>query len=391
MIKRFLTSLKKNALLPFLSFVFAFFIGGIIIVFSDPVIMSQLSSPGKFLTSAAARIGNSYLAIFQGSIYDVNLARESGFFRGFYPLSETLVTAIPLLFAGLAVALAFRSGLFNIGAQGQFIFGAIGASYVGFAYEFPPLIHVPLVLIAGIVLGGLFGGFVGFLKAKTGAHEVIVTIMLNYIASLFILWLLKTQAFLREERQDPIAPEVNSSAQLPKLLGEDLRIHLGIFIALGVTWFVWWLLTRSTLGFKFRAVGANSNAARTAGISVPFVTTATMFISGGLAGLGGAVHLIGTEYALTAGIAGSIGFDAITVALLGQATPLGTLLGALLFGALQTGSRTLLSNTGTPSEIVQVMQALIVLFIATPMLLKKVFRLKNTIESKSMTAKGWNG
>lgn len=391
MIKRFLTSLKKNALLPFLSFIFAFFIGGIIIVFSDPVIMSQLSSPGKFLTSAAARIGNSYLAIFQGSIYDVNLARESGFFRGFYPLSETLVTAIPLLFAGFAVALAFRSGLFNIGAQGQFIFGAIGASYVGFAYEFPPLIHVPLVLIAGIVLGGLFGGFVGLLKAKTGAHEVIVTIMLNYIASLFILWLLKTQAFLREERQDPIAPEVNSSAQLPKLLGEDLRIHLGIFIALGVTWFVWWLLTRSTLGFKFRAVGANSNAARTAGISVPFVTTATMFISGGLAGLGGAVHLIGTEYALTAGIAGSIGFDAITVALLGQATPLGTLLGALLFGALQTGSRTLLSNTGTPSEIVQVMQALIVLFIATPMLLKKVFRLKNTIESKSMTAKGWNG
>ena len=391
MITKFFIGLKKNALLPLLSFIFAFFIGGIIIVVSDPVIMGQLSSPGKFLTSAASRIGNSYLAIFQGSIYDVNLARESGFFRGFYPMSETIVTAIPLLFAGLAVALAFRSGLFNIGAQGQFIFGAIGASYVGFAYELPPLIHVPLVLIAGIVLGGLFGGFVGLLKAKTGAHEVIVTIMLNYIASLFILWLLKTQAFLREERQDPIAPEVNSSAQLPKLLGGDLRLHLGIFIALGVTWFVWWLLTRSTLGFKFRAVGANSNAARTAGISVPFVTTATMFISGGLAGLGGAVHLIGTEYALTAGIAGSIGFDAITVALLGQATPLGTLLGALLFGALQTGSRTLLSNTGTPSEIVQVIQALIVLFIATPMLLKRVFRLKNSIESKSMTAKGWNG
>jgi len=377
--------------LPFLSFVFAFFIGGIIIVLSDPVIMGQLSSPGKFLTSAGSRIGNSYLAIFQGSIYDVNLARESGFFRGFYPLSETLVTAVPLLFAGLAVALAFRSGLFNIGAQGQFIFGAIGASYVGFAYELPPLIHVPLVLIVGIVLGGLFGGFVGLLKAKTGAHEVIVTIMLNYIASLFVLWLLKTQAFLRAERQDPISPEVNSSAQLPKIFGGDLRLHFGIFIALATTWFVWWLLTRSTIGFKFRAVGANSNAARTAGISVPFVTTATMFISGGLAGLGGAVHLIGTEYSLTAGIAGSIGFDAITVALLGQATPIGTLLGALLFGALQTGSRTLLSNTGTPSEIVQVIQALIVLFIATPMLLKRVFRLKNTVESKALTAKGWNG
>ena len=391
MITRFFMAVRKNALLPFLSFVFAFFIGGIIIVLSDPVIMGQLSSPGKFLTSAGSRIGNSYLAIFQGSIYDVNLARESGFLRGFYPLSETLVTAVPLLFAGLAVALAFRSGLFNIGAQGQFIFGAIGASYVGFAYELPPLIHVPLVLIVGIVLGGLFGGFVGLLKAKTGAHEVIVTIMLNYIASLFVLWLLKTQAFLRAERQDPISPEVNSSAQLPKIFGGDLRLHFGIFIALATTWFVWWLLTRSTIGFKFRAVGANSNAARTAGISVPFVTTATMFISGGLAGLGGAVHLIGTEYALTAGIAGSIGFDAITVALLGQATPIGTLLGALLFGALQTGSRTLLSNTGTPSEIVQVIQALIVLFIATPMLLKRVFRLKNTVESKALTAKGWNG
>jgi simple sugar transport system permease protein len=391
MITRFFIGVRKNALLPFLSFVFAFFIGGIIIVLSDPVIMGQLSSPGKFLTSAGSRIGNSYLAIFQGSIYDVNLARESGFLRGFYPLSETLVTAVPLLFAGLAVALAFRSGLFNIGAQGQFIFGAIGASYVGFAYELPPLIHVPLVLIVGIVLGGLFGGFVGLLKAKTGAHEVIVTIMLNYIASLFVLWLLKTQAFLRAERQDPIAPEVNSSAQLPKIFDGDLRLHFGIFIALATTWFVWWLLTRSTIGFKFRAVGANSNAARTAGISVPFVTTATMFISGGLAGLGGAVHLIGTEYSLTAGIAGSIGFDAITVALLGQATPIGTLLGALLFGALQTGSRTLLSNTGTPSEIVQVIQALIVLFIATPMLLKRVFRLKNTVESKALTAKGWNG
>ena len=391
MITRFFMGVRKNALLPFLSFVFAFFIGGIIIVLSDPVIMGQLSSPGKFLTSAGSRIGNSYLAIFQGSIYDVNLARESGFLRGFYPLSETLVTAVPLLFAGLAVALAFRSGLFNIGAQGQFIFGAIGASYVGFAYELPTLIHVPLVLIVGIVLGGLFGGFVGLLKAKTGAHEVIVTIMLNYIASLFVLWLLKTQAFLRAERQDPISPEVNSSAQLPKIFGGDLRLHFGIFIALATTWFVWWLLTRSTIGFKFRAVGANSNAARTAGISVPFVTTATMFISGGLAGLGGAVHLIGTEYSLTAGIAGSIGFDAITVALLGQATPIGTLLGALLFGALQTGSRTLLSNTGTPSEIVQVIQALIVLFIATPMLLKRVFRLKNTVESKALTAKGWNG
>ena len=389
--KKLLGKMFGNTLLPFLAFIFAFFIGGIIIVLSDAVVMAQISSPGKFLTSAAAKIGNSYLAIFQGSVFDINLSRTSGVLNGFYPLSETIVTSTPLILGGLSVALAFRSGLFNIGAQGQFIFGAIGASYVGFAYELPPLIHVPLVLIAGIILGGLFGGFVGLLKAKTGAHEVIVTIMLNYIASLFILWLLKTQAFLREERQDPIAPEVNSSAQLPKLLGGDLRLHLGIFIALGVTWFVWWLLTRSTLGFKFRAVGANSNAARTAGISVPFVITATMMICGALAGLGGAVHVLGSEYALNAGIAGSLGFDAITVALLGRAQPLGTVFAALLFGALHTGGRMMQSNTGVPLDIVVVTQGLIVLFIAAPMFVRYIFRLKKLNASAALTSKGWNG
>ena len=382
---------RKNTLLPFVAFVFAFFIGGIIMVISDPIVMGQISSPGKFLTSARSKIGNAYLAIFQGSIFDINLARGSGFIQGFYPLSETIVTATPLILCGLSVALAFRSGLFNIGAQGQFIFGAIAASYVGFTFNLNPILHVSLVLLVGIIFGGLYGGIVGILKAKTGAHEVIVTIMLNYIAALFVLWLLKTKLFLRPERLDPIAPEVNPSAQLPKLFGENLRIHSGIFVAIFATIFVAWLLQSSTLGFKFRAVGSNSNAARTAGISVPFVTTTTMFICGGLAGLGGAVHLIGTEYALGAGIAGSLGFDAITVALLGQATPIGTLFGALLFGALQTGGRTLLSNTGTSPDIVQVIQALIVLFIAAPALMKSIFKIKENFNDKSMAAKGWNG
>jgi simple sugar transport system permease protein len=374
-----------------LAFISAFFLGGVVIVLTDSEVMNQIKSPGKFLTAAAAKIGNSYLAVFQGSIFDINLARESGLLRGFYPMSETIVTTTPLILAGLSVALAFKSGLFNIGAQGQFIFGAIGASYIGFRYEFSPIIHVTIALFAGILLAGIFGGIVGLLKAKTGAHEVIVTIMLNYCASLFILWLLKTQAFLRPERQDPIAPEVKPSAQLPKLLGVDQRIHMGIFISLLAALLVWWLLNRSTLGFKFRAVGANANAAKSAGISIPFVTTATMFICGGLAGLGGAVHVLGTEHALTAGVAGSLGFDAITVALLGQATPLGTVFGAFLFGALQTGGRTLQSNTGTPLDIVLVIQALIVLFIAAPTLIKKIFRIKKNITQNSMAAKGWNG
>jgi simple sugar transport system permease protein len=381
---------KPTILLPALAFIFAFFIGGILIVLADPEVMGQISSPLNFLTAAAAKIGNSYLAIFQGSVFDVNLARESGLINGFYPFSETLVTATPLVLSGLAVALAFRSGLFNIGAQGQFIFGAIGASYIGFQFELSPLLHISLALVAGIILGGLYGGLVGFLKAKTGAHEVIVTIMLNYIAALFVLWLLKTKTFLRPDRIDPIAPEVNESARLPRLLGDDLRFNFGFFIAIFVTIFVWWIINRSTLGFKFRAVGANSKAAQTAGISIPFVTTVTMFICGGLAGLGGAVHLIGTEYALNAGVAGSIGFDAITVALLGQATPIGTFFGALLFAALQTGGRQLLSNTGTSSDIILVIQALIVLFIAAPALVRKIFRIRKSLDTKSMTAKGWN-
>ena len=389
--KRLIDKVREKALLPFLAFIFAFFIGGVLIVLSSPEVMSQINSPGKFLTSAGAKIGNSYLAVFQGSIFDINLARESGILRGFYPFSETVVTTTPLILAGLAVALAFKSGLFNIGAQGQFIFGAIGASYVGFHFQLSPVLHVSLALLAGVVLAGVFGGIVGLLKAKTGAHEVIVTIMLNYAAGLFILWLLKTKTFLRPERQDPIAPEVLPSAQLPKLLGENQRIHIGIFIALAVTLLVWWLLNRSTLGFKFRAVGANANAARSAGISISFVTTATMFICGGLAGLGGAVHVLGTEYALTAGVAGSFGFDAITVALLGRATPLGTVFAAFLFGALQTGGRTLLSNTGTPADIVQVIQALIVLFIAAPTLMKMIFRVKKGTSDTTMAAKGWNG
>ena len=383
--------IKKNVLIPFFAFIFAFFIGGLVIVFSDPEVMSNLKSPGKFLTSALSKIGNSYLAVFQGSIFDINLARGESFFKGFYPLSETIVTATPLILTGLAVTLAFRSGLFNIGAQGQFIFGAIGASYVGFHFDLPPVIHPIAAIIAGVFLAGIYGGIVGLLKAKTGAHEVIVTIMLNYLAGFFILWILKTSVFLRPGRIDPLAPEVNPNSRLSQFLGEDLRIHVGIFVALAAALFVWWLLKKSALGFKFRAVGANANAARSAGISIAFVTTSTMVLCGGLAGLGGAVHVLGTEYALTNNIGGSLGFDAITVALLGGAAPLGTVIAALLFAALRTGGTTLQSNTGTPAEIIQVIQALIVLFIAAPALIKGIFRLKQSSTDKTLTAKGWNG
>jgi simple sugar transport system permease protein len=384
---KFLQAIK----LPGLSFLMAFTLTGLIIAISDAKVIAKFSTPLEFIKSALAAVGNAYLALFQGAVYDVNLTKGHTFIHGFYPLSETIVIATPLILTGLSVALAFKAGLFNIGAQGQFIFGAIGASYVGFNFHLPIGIHILVAALVGAFFAAIWGGIVGLLKARTGAHEVILTIMMNYIASYFILWILKTQSFLRPGRIDPIAPEVNQSARLPLLAGANFRLNFGIFIALAAAVFVWWLLTKTTIGFKFRAVGANGQAAKTAGISVPFVITSTMMICGALAGLGGAVQVLGSTYSLNTDIAGSFGFDAITVALLGRAQPLGTVFAALLFGALHAGGRTMQSSTGVPLDIVLVTQALIVLFIAAPAFVRYIFRIKKMNASASLTSKGWNG
>ena len=377
--------------LPFLSFALAMFFGGLLIMFSDSTALKQISHPWSFLKAGGVAVWQSYLALFQGSIYNHNLATPHDAFLAFGPLSETLVSAAPLMLAGLSVALAFRAGLFNIGAQGQFIFGSIAASWIGFHFQMPIGIHVIVAIIAAIIAGAIWGGMVGLLKARTGSHEVIVTIMLNYVALYFLTWILGTTAFLRPGRRDPISPDVRTSSRLPLLFGHNYRINLGIFIGLGAAAFVWWLLSRSTWGFRFRAVGANSAAAKTAGISVPFVMTSAMAISGALAGLGGAVHILGSDFALTSGTAGDFGFDAITVALLGRARPLGTVFASLLFGALRAGGTTMQANTNTPIDIVLVIQALVVLFIAAPSVVKWVFRLKNLKSTGELAAKGWNG
>ncbi len=380
----------RKLILPLLAFAMALFVSGLLVAFSDPAVLELKSKPLSMLSKALATAGGAYWALFRGSIYDPNLA-DPGFLQGFYPLSETLVAASPLILTGLSVALAFRAGLFNIGAQGQFIAGAIGASYVGFKFEMPVVIHSIAAIAAAMLCAGLYGGFVGLLKAKTGAHEVIVTIMLNYVASYFLLWILSTEAFLRPGRQDPLAPEVNESARLPHLFGSELRANLGFIIALVVAGLIWWLLQRSTWGFRFRAVGANAAASKTAGISVGRTTTTVMFIAGALAGLAGAVQILGSEPAMTAGVGGTFGFDAITVALLGRATPIGTVFAALLFGALRAGGLTMQASTDTPLDLVLVIQALIVLFIAAPALIKAIFRLKSVDEGQAVASKGWNG
>lgn len=380
----------KRLILPALSFAMALLVSGLLVAFSDSQVLALKSNPLSMVAKGFATAGGAYWALFRGSIFDPQLA-QGHFFQGFYPLSETLVAASPLILTGLSVALAFRAGLFNIGAQGQFIAGAIGASWVGFSFHFPVVLHAIAAIIAAMLFAGAYGGFVGLLKARTGAHEVIVTIMLNYVAGYFLLWLLSTTAFLRPGRQDPLAPEVHTSARLPHLFGTELRANVGFIVALVAALAIWWILNRSTWGFRFRAVGANAAASRTAGISVARVTTSVMFIAGALAGLGGAVQILGSEPALTAGVGGSFGFDAITVALLGRATPIGTVFAALLFGALRAGGLTMQASTETPLDLVLVIQALVVLFIAAPALIKSLFRLKNVEAGETVASKGWNG
>ncbi len=377
--------------MPFLASVLALIIGGIVIGLTDSRVNSKISEPIEFIKALLSTVGNAYLSLFQGAIYDPNLAEGQGFIRGFYPFSETLLAASPLILCGLSVAVAFKAGLFNIGAQGQFIFGAIGASFIGFRYDLPVGIHILAAIAFAIILAGIWGGIVGFLKAKTGAHEVIVTIMLNYIAARFILWILGEPAFLRPGRIDPLAPPVKETSRLPLLFGENYRVNVGLIVALAVAALVYFILNRTTLGFRFRAVGANATAARTAGISVGATTIAAMILAGTLAGVGGAVHVLGNQYELTTDIAGSFGFDAITVALLGRGSPIGVVLASILFAALRVGGVTMQANVQVPVEIVLVIQALVVLFIAAPGLVAKIFRVRKYEKAETLASKGWNG
>jgi len=386
-----LQQLGRKAILPAIAFALALFVGGLVIGFTDSRVLSKISSPIGFIRVFASTVGNAYLALFQGAIFDPNLAEGHGLLTGFYPLSQTVVNAAPLMLCGLSVAIAFKAGLFNIGAQGQFILGAIGASYVGFHYQLPIVVHIVVAIVAAIVLSALWGGFVGLLKAKTGAHEVIVTIMLNYIAANFLLWLLGTTAFLRPGRLDPLAPPIKESARLLRLFGDNYSVNVGIFISIFVAFLFWLLINRSTWGFKTRAVGANSSAARTAGISVQKITIGTMLIAGALSGLAGAIHVLGFQYELTSDVAGSFGFDAITVALLGRGGPVGVVLASLLFAGLRVGGTTMQANVQVPVEIVLVIQALVVLFIAAPGLISRYLKIKNLESGQEMASKGWNG
>ena len=368
--------ISSNAMVSTLSVLLALIVGGILIAATDEDVASAasyfFSRPMDLISAVWSSASGAYIALFQGSI--VNFEAES-FVRFIYPLTQTLTVATPLILAGLGVALAFRTGLFNIGAQGQILIGATMAAWMGFAVHLPAGLHLLLVIVAGALGGAIWGGIAGALKAKTGAHEVIVTIMLNYVAINLVLFLLSTSAFQRPGSSNPISPQLDSTAMFPPLIDERFRLHWGFVLAVLATVFIWWLLNRSTVGFELKAVGANPSAARNAGISTTKGYIIVMLIAGALSGLAGVAQVAGTEKVLTSGVAASFGFDAITVALLGRSSPWGTFAAGVLFGAFRAGGVTMQTETGTSIDIVLVVQSLIVLFIAAPPLVRSLFRI----------------
>jgi ABC-type uncharacterized transport system permease subunit len=396
--RRWLSFLRSGptVVVTLLSLVMALVVAGVLIAITDDQTRTAMGYffqvPSDTFTFGWHAVSSAYSALFEGAILDPSSLSSGSFTTIMNPLSETLLNATPLICAGLAVGLAFRAGLFNIGGQGQIILAAVFAGYVGFAFSMPPVVHVVVAVLAGIIGGALWGGLAGWLKARTGAHEVISTIMLNYVAYDLLAYLLGARGFQAPPYGQAISNSVDTTARLPHLLGSGLRLHAGFLLALAAAAGLAWLLGRSTVGFQLRAVGANPFAARTAGMSVERSYLLVMLISGGLAGLAGVSQILGTNPAITQDIDAGIGFDGITVALLGRAKPGGTVLAGLLFGALKAGGVQMQARTGTPIDLVTVIQSLIVLLIAAPQLVRAVFRLRAGRGGVSQElAKGWNG
>jgi len=376
------SSIGQAIVIPLLAVFTALLIGAFIIAVTDVDTLPLWGSdPAEAFRLTFSGIYDAFKALFVGSLGSPRA------------ISETLFAATPLILAGLAVAVGFQAGLFNIGVNGQMLIGGMAGLWVGFSIDVPMIFHIPLALIAAIIGGALWGAIAGFLKAKTGAHEVITTIMLNFIAIFLVDYLLQSSLFQQAGRNDPISQPANASAQFPTLIG-SYRLNIGFLIALVAVGFVWWLMYRSTIGFEFRAVGFNPSGGRYAGMNVAWVYVTVMAVSGALAGIGGANQILGLEpYRGISNFAGTIGFDAIALALLGRSNPIGVLLAGLLFGALRAGGREMQGAAGIPIDLVLVLQALIIVMIAAPELVRAIYRIRTPEQESGTTlpSGGWGG
>ena len=367
-----------SAIISVLAVFMAVVVGAVLIAVTDEQVQEAagyfFSRPSDMLVAVWDAVSGAYSSLFQGAVYNF---RRPGFENGIKPLLETLTFATPLIVAGLGVALAFRVGMFNIGGRGQMLIAAACAGWVGFSLQLPAGLHLILAVLAGVLGGAVWGGIAGVLKARTGAHEVIVTIMLNYVAFYLVAYLLRTPGALQAPGQNnPKTAAMESTAVFPKLFGDRYALHLGFVLVVIVTVAVWWLLERSSLGFRFRAVGENPHASKIAGINVNRMYLYAMVLSGALVGLAGVAQVLGTvTTGFGADIDAGIGFDAITVALLGRSKPWGVFFAGILFGGFKAGGFAMQAAEGIPIDIVLVVQSVIVLFIAAPPLVRAVFRL----------------
>jgi len=362
--------LWQVASIPLLAIVLAFIVAAVVVVIS-----STFTSTGfdVFLPFGA------YASLLAGA------------FGSGTALSNTLVAAAPLILGGLAVGLGFKAGLFNIGVAGQFLVGAFASAVVGSSLATSPTpVGMPLAVVAGAVAGAAFGFIPGFLKARTGAHEVVTTIMLNNAAVLLLTWavndLVRAPGF-----SFPRTGDIGNST-LPILLGRN--VHLGIPLAVLTVFAVRWVLDRTTIGFEIRTVGQNPNAARYAGMRPVFITALTMTLSGLLAGLAGAIQMLGVIGFYAPGITASVGFDSIAVALLGRSDPIGILFAAILFGAFRAGAPLMQIETSVPIEVIDIIQALVILFLAADLIVRRVFRVraaKPVISELATVTQTWAG
>jgi len=357
-------------------------------------------TPGPVLKAVWDSMAAAYSALFQGSIGnlgDVTRGLEAWWVGGdtkpilsaARPISESLVLSVPYILSGLAVALGFRAGLFNIGVEGQFVIGGLCAVVVGFAVKgLPAIIHLPLSMLAGAAAGGIWAAIPGYLKAKTGAHEVINTIMMNYVAFRLIEWLLREP--LEASQGTHRTADVLSTAVLPRFFPHPLRLHLGFVLALLIAAAVYWFLFKTTWGFELRTVGANPEAARYGGMNITKNFVLAMGLSGALAGLAGATESLGVTHNMTLGFSAGYGFDSIALALLGKSHPLGVVLAGILFGTLRAGGKRMQSVAGIPLEIITIMQAMVIVFIAAPAIVRAIYRIKaHKEDGKVVFTRGW--
>jgi len=389
----------RTLLVPVLAIFSGLVLGAILIaVTSESFYTTWGVSPFEAIKAGWNEARIAYGALFSGSIGDpakIAAALQSGdgleIRRAFNPIMESLTASTPYIFGALAVALGFRAGLFNIGAEGQLWVGAIFSVFIGYSITgLPAIIHIPLALLAGALGGALWGFIPGWLKAKTGGHEVINTIMMNYIAFRFADYLL-TGPMQRPDSFSPVSPTIADSARLPKFFAAPIRFHLGFFIALGVAWLVYWFLFRTKWGFELRSVGFNPHAARYAGINIVKSTVLAMSLSGALAGLAGTNEVLGLNHNLAQAFSSGYGFDSIALALLGKSHPLGVVLASLLFGTLRNGATRMQVVAQIPIDIITVMQAFILVFIAAPAIIRTIYRLRVPVDEEGVSIRGWGG